>query len=208
MRLAIFGGTGTVGSALVPQAVAAGHAVRVLARTPSKVLADVDIIQGNANDLDDVTKTVSGCEAVLTTLGGTKDPDSMNYGTANIITAMRADGISRLIVMQGFHLPFPGDPENLGRKLVVPMLKMMSRTLIPHSRAMGAAVQASGLQWTVVRAPRVVVAPHRAYRTGILRLGPWNTVTNGDVAHFMLSCLADGSHIHEAPMIVRSRARS
>jgi uncharacterized protein YbjT (DUF2867 family) len=205
MRLAIFGGTGTVGSALLPQAVAAGHSVRVLARTPGKVLADVDIIQGNANDLDDVTKTVSGCAAVLTTLGGTKDPGSMNYGTANIITAMQAEGIERLIVMQGFHLPFPGDPENLGRKLIVPMLRVMSRTLIPHSRAMAAAVQASGLQWTVVRAPRVVVAPHGAYRTGIFRLGPWSSVTNGDVAHLMLSCLAAESHIHEAPMIVRAR---
>jgi nucleoside-diphosphate-sugar epimerase len=37
MKLAVFGATGTTGSALVGQALAAGHELRVLARTPSKV---------------------------------------------------------------------------------------------------------------------------------------------------------------------------
>ena len=37
MKLAMFGATGTVGSALVGKALAAGHELRVLARTPAKL---------------------------------------------------------------------------------------------------------------------------------------------------------------------------
>jgi uncharacterized protein YbjT (DUF2867 family) len=53
MKLAMFGATGTVGSALVGKALAAGYELRVLARTPAK-LAGTDprltVIAGNAKD--------------------------------------------------------------------------------------------------------------------------------------------------------------
>jgi uncharacterized protein YbjT (DUF2867 family) len=205
VKLAIFGATGTVGTALLPQALDAGHELRVLARTPAKVGRTdprLRVIGGNANDLASVTETVTGCDAVLTTLGGTRDPDSIIRGTTNIITAMPSAGIRRLVVMQGFHLTFPGDPNNLGRKLILPILHAMSRHLVEHSTAMAAAVQASDLEWTVVRAPRVVVGGRSTgYRTGILRLGPWNSVTNADVADFMLTCLARGTFLGQAPMV-------
>lgn len=206
MKLSIFGATGTVGSALLPRALEAGHEIRVLARTPAKIGRThprLRVIAGDANDLAAVTETVSGCDAVLTSLGGLKDPDSVSQGTANIMTAMRTAGIRRLVVMQGYHLTFPGDPNNVGRKLILPILKLMSRHLVEHTRTMAAAVQAcDDLEWTVVRAPRVVIGDlSPRYRTGILRLGPWNSVTNADVADFMLTCLTGDTFLNQAPMV-------
>ena len=206
MRLAIFGGTGTVGAALLTQALDAGHHVRVLARTPGKVAranTRLEIVTGDARDQTAVTETVSGCDAVLTALGGWRDPDSISLGTANIMNAMRGNGIRRLVVMQGFHLTFPGDPHNLGRILILPFLKVMSRHLIEHSRAMAAAMHTcDDLEWTVVRAPRVIMGgPTQRYHIGPLRLGPWNSITNGDVADFMLSCLTGDTFLRKAPMV-------
>jgi hypothetical protein len=40
-----------------------------------------------------------------------------------------------------------------------------------------------------------------AYRTGILRLGPFSTVAPGDVADFMLRCLDEQAQVGKAPMI-------
>lgn len=48
----------------------------------------------------------------------------------------------------------------------------------------------------------MVVGPRTGrYRTGILQLGPWNTVTNSDVAGFMLRCLDDPTTVGTARMI-------
>jgi hypothetical protein len=43
--------------------------------------------------------------------------------------------------------------------------------------------------------------PGEDYRVGHLVLGPWSTVTTGQVAHFALSCLATGGFARQAPMI-------
>jgi len=208
VRIAIFGGTGTVGSELLTQALRAGHDVRALVRTPSKLAVETSrlaVIEGNVKNPLAVKGALTDCEAVLSTLGATAkdDPDTRRTGTANIITAMSEAGIRRLVVMGGFHLHFAGDPGNVGQKLIVPILRL-SRNLVEDTTAMGSLVQASDLDWTMVRSPRVVRGQRNgSYRTGILKLGPWSKVTRADVASFMLRCLADSSYIRRAPMVSR-----
>jgi hypothetical protein len=108
--------------------------------------------------------------------------------------------------MGGFHLSFPGDPHNLGRKLIVPILRL-SKYLLEDTMAMGALVQASDVDWTVVRTPRVARSNRSASaHIGSLELGPWSTVTRGSVASFMLRCLADDAYIGQAPMICDGKA--
>ena len=208
MRLAIFGGTGTVGSVLLRQTLETGHEARVLVRTPSKLNledARLTVVEGSVKDPAAVEQTLTGSEAVLSALGasGKDDPDTRRTGTANIMAAMHEAGIRRLIVMGGFHLHFPGDPGNLGQKLIVPILRL-SRNLVEDTTAMGALVQASDLDWTMVRSPRVVRRQDNgSYRTGNLKLGPWSKVTRADVASFMLRCLSENSYIRQAPMVSR-----
>jgi uncharacterized protein YbjT (DUF2867 family) len=212
MKLAIFGATGTTGSALVAKALTAGHELRVLARTPSKVTrADrrLTVIEGNAKDPAAVRDTLAGAGAVVSMLGGFADPDSIRVGTAQITTAMTEAGLRRIVIVQGFHLDFPGDPHNLGRKLILPMLRLGSRTLIADSRAMANSVRQSGLDWTVVRTPRITRGESTgAARTGALAIGPWNSVVNADVADLVLRCLDDPATIGTAPMIANGRGQS
>jgi uncharacterized protein YbjT (DUF2867 family) len=219
MKLAMFGATGTVGSALVGKALAAGHELRVLARTPAKLtgtdprLTGTDprltVIAGNAKDPAAVRRTVAGTDAVVSMLGGFADPDSIRIGTAVITAAMGDAGLRRVVIVQGFHLDFPGDPGNLGRKLILPMLRLGSRTLIADSRAMATAVRASGLDWTVVRTPRITRGESTGTaRVGALAIGPWNSVVNADVADLVLGCLDDPATIGTAPMIASGSGRA
>ena len=205
MKLALFGGTGTAGTALLEHALDAGHDVRVLARTPAKISRTdhtLSVIAGDAKDPAAVAATLSGCDAVLTALGGFADPDSIRIGTALITSAMHEAGLRRIVIVQGFHLDFPGDPRNLGRKMILPLLWLGSRSLIRDSRAMADAIQASDLDWTVIRAPRITRGglTGRA-RVGQLKLGPFNSVTNGDIAELALRSLTDATTIGTAPMI-------
>ncbi len=74
MRLAVFGGTGTVGTPLVEQALRAGHEVRALARSPEKLRPAASprltVISGDARDHDAVTATLASSDGVLSALGG------------------------------------------------------------------------------------------------------------------------------------------
>jgi putative NADH-flavin reductase len=206
MHLAIFGATGTVGSELVSQALAAGHHVRALARDASKLGLDdprLEIVCGDAMDTAAVRETINGADAVLSTLGATaKDhPRTRRAGTANILSAMCENEIDRIVVMGGFHVRIPGEDGNVGQKLVVPFLHL-SRVVVADTTGMGALVLASDLDWTLVRSPRVVLrGPTGRSRTGTLRLGPWSKATRGDVAQLMLRCASERVYVRQAPMV-------
>jgi hypothetical protein len=67
---------------------------------------------------------------------------------------------------------------------------------------MATAVRASGLDWTVVRAPRITRGESTGTaRVGALAIGPWHSVVNADVADLVLRCLDDPATIGTAPMI-------
>jgi hypothetical protein len=140
MKLAVLGGTGLAGSAVVEQAVERGHHVRALVRSstnPPRALVEADIVRGDALDPDAVARTISGADAVVSSLGGYRGPASIAAGTQNIITAMRRTGPDRLVILQGFHIDFPGDPRNPGKHLIKAFLALRCRPLLEHGGALG-----------------------------------------------------------------------
>jgi putative NADH-flavin reductase len=200
-----------VGRVLLETALEAGHEVRALVRDPDRVTARprrLIVVRGDASQLSDVDPIVAGCDGVLSTLGGLRGPESLSLGTAAVTTAMIHHGVRRLVVMQGFHLHMPGDPNNLGQRLIGPIMRLASREIVTHSVRMATDLRSADVDWTLVRAPRVVAGPVGTYRTGLLRMGPWSTVTDHGVADFMLACLTDPATIGRAPMIGTRRIRA
>jgi putative NADH-flavin reductase len=204
MRIAMFGATGMVGSAVLSMAIDLGHEVRVLARSGKRVqTVDLDVEEGDALDPDAVARTLRGCDAAASALGGFGDAEAIDHGTTNIMTAMRGAGIKRLVVMQGFHVPFPGDPRNAGARIVSTMLRIRSPRLVASSHALGNMLRdCHDLDWTLIRAPLVTPGPATGrMRQGTLRLGLRSRVTTGDLAEAMLNALADPTTVRTAPMV-------
>jgi putative NADH-flavin reductase len=109
----MFGATGRTGGAILRQACAAGYEVHALTRSPGKLNRDdpqVTVTAADARDLAATGRAVQGADAVISAIGGTcpANPAVPQQGTAAILTAMHQHGVGRLIVIQGFHLPFPG----------------------------------------------------------------------------------------------------
>jgi putative NADH-flavin reductase len=207
MRLALFGATGRAGGAILRQARAAGYEVHALARSPGTLDRDgpsVAVTAGDVRDLAAAEPVVRGAGAVVSAIGGTGPGNLavLQQGTAAILTAMKRHEVRRLIVIQGFHLPFPADPHNLGRLAMAAALRAWNRHLSADSYRMAELLRGSDLDWTLIRMPRLKPAlPGEGYRVGHLALGRWSTVTTGQVAHFTVTCLGNGGFVRDAPMI-------
>ena len=117
MRILVTGGTGFVGSHAAEAFVAAGHRVRLLARTPEKVarvFADrslphddpdrVEVVQGDMTDRAAVERAVDGCDAVLhaaaavaVTATGPSALEGNLTGTEHVIGAAVAAGADPIL---------------------------------------------------------------------------------------------------------------
>lgn len=212
MQLAVFGSTGLAGAALTHLALENGHHVRALVREPGeagRTVPGVEVIRGDALDPSAVARTVDGADAVISTLGGFRGPESIAAGTRNIVIAMRKTRGGRLVVLQGFHIDFPGDPWSPGRRLVETFLGLRCRPLLSYGAELGELLRATDdVDWTLVRIPRMVDGgPSGRARAGSFSLGPWSVVRVGDVATHLLSLAQNDSSVHEAPMLHTPRSR-
>jgi hypothetical protein len=168
------------------------------------------VITGDARDPATAAQVVDSADAVVSAIGGTRPGNLavLQEGTAAILRAMQVAGVRRLIVIQGFHLPFPGDPGNPGAAAMRVMLRLWNRYLSADTYQMAEVLRENDLDWTLIRMPRLTDGPPGAhYRTGQLALGPWSTVTTGQVAHVTLTCLDTDGFVRQAPMIASARQR-
>lgn len=206
MKIAVFGGAGLAGGALVQLATHRGHSVRALVRgrkSPNSPLDHVEVVSGDAFDVDAVAKTIAGADVVVSTLGGYRGPESISTGTANIVAAMRAHGPARLVVLQGFHIDFPGDPRNPAKSVVKTFLAVRCRPLLAHGESLGQFLRATDdLAWTLVRIPRIVKgSPSGRAVTGRFALGPITSVRVGDAASSLLDLAGTEAYLRDAPML-------
>jgi dihydroflavonol-4-reductase len=111
-RVAVTGGSGFLGQFVVAELIAAGHTVRVLARTGSAKLAAAGaevVIADVARDLDGAVpleKAFAGCTALFHLAGFvSRDPDDGQRmmrvhvdGTRRVLQAAQAAGLKRVIL--------------------------------------------------------------------------------------------------------------
>jgi nucleoside-diphosphate-sugar epimerase len=160
MRVAIFGANGPTGRLLTAQALAAGHQVTAVTRHPGDIppRAGLTVAAADATDAGAVSAAVAGRDAVVSVLGVpySRRPVSLySAGTASIITAMRDHGVRRIVVA-GTAAADPGygasDSPFFSRVMEPLFMRRPGRTVYDDNRRMEAAVQASGMEWTIVRA--------------------------------------------------------
>jgi putative NADH-flavin reductase len=207
MKLTIFAATGGVGRQLLEQAVAAGHDVTAVVRDPRRLSRDVRSVTADlaAPDPSVLESAVAGADAVLSGLGprSASEAGIASRGTRAIVQAMQATGVRRIVVVSAAPIgtvASPGRPRPprhdpgdgfLMRNLLAPLTRAALRKPYADLALMEDILRDSGLDWTVVRPPRLTDRPLTgAYRTAYgqnLRRGL--LVSRADVAHLMLRVL-------------------
>lgn len=205
--VAIFGATGRAGKHLVQQALDNGYQVRALVRDPSKLGPPHErlvVVQGSLGEIDRVEQAISGTDAVLSVLGPTSNKPTfeISQGTATIIEAMKKLGMTRLIVSAGAGVGDPDDTPGLFDTLINIALKVTARNVYEDMRKTVALVRQSGLDWTLVRVPRLTDGPATGQvRVGMVGAGTGVNLSRADMAGFMLRQIDDSRHVGKAPVV-------
>jgi putative NADH-flavin reductase len=206
-NVAIFGGTGKTGRHLVEAALAAGHHVTALARTPGKLdlrHERLRMIEGDILDPAAVATAIEGTQAVLSVLGPTKNtPDhQVSRGTEHILAAMRQHGVGRIVISAGAGVGGEGDQPKLFHHLISFALRLAARHVLEDMTRTVAAVRASDRDWTVVRVPMLTDDPPTgSVRVGRVGVDTGPRITRADMARFMLRQLDDTTHRRASPVI-------
>ncbi|XP_054650416.1 flavin reductase (NADPH) [Dunckerocampus dactyliophorus] len=185
-NVAIFGATGMTGQATVTLASAAGYNVTVLVRDPARLPTNHEasrVVVGDVLNMDDVKKTMEGQDAVIIVLGTRSDlspTTMMSEGTKNIVEAMKARGIRKVVgCMSAFLL--------WDRAKVPPRLIPLTED---HDR-MYNVLKSSGLDYVAVMPPHIAGdLPLTEQYSATENMLKGRAISKHDLGHFFVKCLS------------------
>ncbi|MFF2040198.1 NAD(P)-dependent oxidoreductase [Kitasatospora sp. NPDC058170] len=164
MKLAVVGAAGRTGRLVVDLALAAGHTVTAVARTPSR-LPDFEhgtplTAQADVQRPGSLHAPLAGQDAVVSTLGTTGRAATTVFsdGARELVAAARAGGVRHVVAMSSAgldsdHLPLA---QRVVTRLVVDRLY---REVHRDLARMEAVLTDSDTIWTVVRVPMLKDGP-------------------------------------------------
>jgi NADH dehydrogenase len=200
LKVAVTGGTGFVGTAVVSELLQAGHEVRILSRKAPERLSDaVRHVPGSVVTGEGLDTLVEGVDAVIHLVGIIREKGINTFkavhheGTVNVIVAASRAGVSRYL-----HMSAMGTRE--GAKSRYHQTKWAGEE----------AVRASGLDWTIFR-PSTIYGPGDSFinmladtmrKTPVMPVlgGGWNLMQPifvNDVAASFRAALESEIHINK-----------
>jgi putative NADH-flavin reductase len=197
MKIVVFGATGGTGIEVVKQALELGYWVTAVARRPEAVQLKherLSVLRGDVFDPASIKAAMQGQDIVVSALGVQKSEPTTLYseGVCNIMKAMQELGLSRLICVSASGLN-PGPL--LLRLIAKPLLWFFFKEAYTDMWKMEQLVQASSLDWTIVRPPRLSDKPVTG-RYQVATNWPLSggyTISRADVAHYIVHHLEDRS---------------
>ncbi|MDO9435589.1 NAD(P)-dependent oxidoreductase [Hydrogenophaga sp.] len=172
MKIALIGATGFVGSAVLTELLARGHAVTALARHPEKLPAQtgLTVVKADAADAAQVASAVAGHDAVASAYNPGWGEAEINrlfgLGYDGILAGTKQAGVKRVLAVGG-----------AGSLEVAPGVQLVDTPGFPSEWKQGALAARdlltrlrgeTALEWTFV-SPPIALAPGE--RTGQYRVG-------------------------------------
>jgi putative NADH-flavin reductase len=207
-KVLVVGASKGVGLETVKAALAAGYAVRALARSAAGIALDeprLERIAASATDRAAVATAVAGVDAVIITLGSSeflKGTRLFSDATRIAIDAMTAAGVRRLIVLTGL-----GAGDSRGHGGVVYdwlFFPLVLQRVYADKDVQEQMVRASRLDWTIVR-PGILTAGRLTRRYRVLtEPADWRagSISRADVADFLVGQITDRSYLGKAPVLI------
>jgi uncharacterized protein YbjT (DUF2867 family) len=185
MNIVVLGATGGTGRLVVEQALAAGHTVTALVRSPEKMKArdpNLRVVAGQATDPSAVARVLDRADALISTLGG--GGSVISDSTRAIIEAAHKAGINRVVLLSSFLVE---------RGRFNPVTRLLTGlamgSMIKDKSAGEKALRESNLDWTIVYASSLTDGPGRGQVAVLTETGRWTLsqrIARADVAAWLL----------------------
>jgi len=219
LKVVVFGATGKAGRAVALTLLAAGHQVTAFARDPAKAPAQkgISVIAGDALNAAEVARAVAGQDAVVVSLGDSLNPVVLKLGarlgvkrntppniceagTANVIAAMTAASVRRLICITSYGVGDTRDRLSRAYRRWFRALQLCEQ--LADKERQEKLVKDSGLDWTLVQPVGLTdgAATGRwlASTSGDKRK---RTVSRVDLADFIARILEGGRYVRETVVL-------
>lgn len=207
-QIALFGASGKTGQQFLMHALAKDYRIRALVRNPAKVPQqhpNLELVPGDVLRPEDVAQTVAGADVVVSLFGHVKGSPGwlQTDGTRNIVTAMKQRGVGRIISLSGGGLPYPEkDQPKLADKLIRTIMKIAVPKILNDAISHHEVLRHSGLQWTIVRGPRLTDQPAKGqHRVGWVGVNASTSIGRADLARFIVQLVEDRSYDGMMPFV-------
>jgi putative NADH-flavin reductase len=205
IKVAVIGGTGKSGKYLVKQLISQGFHFKILQRTPENFLINsplIEVVKGNARDYDSVRSLISGCQAIISTLGQPKEERSIfSQATRNVIQSMNEFDVKRYILTTGLNVDTPFDNKSPKTKFATEWMKTNYPETTSDKQEEYNILSQSKIDWTLVRLPLIEQTDSRNEISFSLEDCPGDKISATDLARFLIEQLSDETFIKKSPFI-------
>lgn len=204
-KMMILGASGATGRHAVSIALDRGHEVvgmvrRAGALAPRPRLSEV--VWPEVTDVSALTTALPGADVVISALGGAdQGPTTVcEDGIRSAVTAMKAAGVSRLIAVSAHGVLETHDASLYSLAVWAGVGDRMR-----DKEAMEPVITSSGLNWTIVRPPKLsdqsAIGGYKAGTDLPIRL--WSSIGRADLAAFLVDEAETARYEHAYPRITR-----
>jgi putative NADH-flavin reductase len=205
LKVAVIGGTGKSGKYLVKQLISQGFHFKILLRNPENFPINnplVEVVKGNARDYNSVRSLISGCQAVISTLGQPKGESSIfSQATRNVIQSMNEFDVKRYILITGLNVDTPLDNKSPKTKVATEWMKINYSETTSDKQEEYNVLSQSKVNWTLVRLPLIEQTDARNEISISLEDCPGDKISATDLAQFLIEQLSDETFIKKSPFI-------
>jgi putative NADH-flavin reductase len=195
MKIVLFGATGGTGRLVAAQALDAGYFVTAVARNPAALgmqHSHLTVMGGDVLSSDMLGPAIAGKDVVVSAIGTTNrtPPKIYSVGLKNILTAMDAAGVQRLLCVSASRLdPGPAYQKLFARLILWRVFKGGYTDLLKMEKI----AQASDVDWTIIRPPRLTDGKHTGnYQIAVNHpLSHGSLVSRADLADYIVRHLDD-----------------
>jgi putative NADH-flavin reductase len=194
MRILVLGSTGRTGRLVLSLAASRGHAVTAFARRS----ADLDgvaglaaIVEGDGRDPSAVVPAVAGHDAVVMAVAGRGESDVAVGIAGTVVAAMASCGVSRLVATSAYGMVAKRP------RIVASVVRRVFADQFADQIAADRVIEASALEWTILRASRLVAArgARPARESGdLFTTGPYS-LSRAALAESLLRHAEDGADV-------------
>jgi putative NADH-flavin reductase len=204
-KIAVIGGTGKAGSFVVKELIKQGYSFKLLTRNSEKIIDKypmMEVITGNVRNYDTVLRLVSGCQAVISTLGPSKgEPETCSTAVWHLSRVMPKLNVKRYIEVAGLGIDTPDDKKGFKTRLIGKIIRWLFPAVVKDRQKVYDILKSGKLKWTIVRCPMIQLTNEQRDLKISLLDSPGNKISASDLAIFLVNQIHDDKYIGKCPFV-------